>query len=280
MADSNVRSDASMSRPDASMSLIFDVVRNPQEPGYQSDHTPAGPWEKVLVFVVLAALGFGYVAAVAWLRQPSIAETAARALLEEDIVEQIALSSDLSDEIVALTEEVTELQTTLVNPVAPGLLEQIAADSLAAGTIPVTGPGLRITLDDSLAARMDPDGAPPSARVQDSDLRIVVNGLWQAGAEAIAINGQRLTTLSAIRSAGLAILVDLVALNAPYIIDVIGDAGQLQADFARAPAAAHLQLIETTYGIRTDMTVQSQLNLPGANMQLTTAQATAEGASR
>ena len=38
--------------------------------------------------------------------------------------------------------------------------------------------------------------------------KCLVNGLWQAGAEAISINGQRLTSTSAIRFAGQAILVD------------------------------------------------------------------------
>ena len=40
------------------------------------------------------------------------------------------------------------------------------------------------------------------------DLQIVVNGLWDAGAEAISVNGQRLTSKSAIRFAGQAILVN------------------------------------------------------------------------
>ena len=48
----------------------------------------------------------------------------------------------------------------------------------------------------------------------DRDLQVIVNGLWAAGAEAIAVNGQRLTACSAIRSAGEAILVDFRPLSA------------------------------------------------------------------
>ena len=78
----------------------------------------------------------------------------------------------------------------------------------------VTGPGITVTLDDSADAVSGSDPARGSSgfeegRVSAADLQIVSNGLWAAGAEAISINGQRLTTRSAIRFAGQAILVDL-----------------------------------------------------------------------
>ena len=55
------------------------------------------------------------------------------------------------------------------------------------------GPGVRVVADDAPGA--------DSARneVLDTDLQKLVNGLWEAGAEAISINGQRLTNLSTIR---------------------------------------------------------------------------------
>ena len=70
---------------------------------------------------------------------------------------------------------------------------------VVAGELPVRGPGLRFTIDDA-PGRQDAVGADPRAGdaaaggvVLDSDLQIVVNGLWAAGAEAVAVNGQRLT---------------------------------------------------------------------------------------
>ncbi len=64
------------------------------------------------------------------------------------------------------------------------------------------------------------DGRPISddGRVRDVDVQTVVNGLWAAGAEGIAVNGQRLTSLSTIRHAGDAIVVDLRQLARPYTI--------------------------------------------------------------
>ena len=62
------------------------------------------------------------------------------------------------------------------------------------------------------------DRASDTGRVLDRDLQVMVNALWAAGAEAIAINGQRLTARSAIRYAGEAILLDFRPLVPPNVM--------------------------------------------------------------
>ena len=84
----------------------------------------------------------------------------------------------------------------------------------------------------------------------DRDLQIVVNGLWAAGAEAIAINGQRLTARSAIRSAGQAILVDFRPLVAAVRRQRGRRPGGLQTRFAAGSAGAYLRALRDNYGIR------------------------------
>jgi uncharacterized protein YlxW (UPF0749 family) len=71
----------------------------------------------------------------------------------------------------------------------------------------------------------------PEGRVRDADLQDVVNGLWAAGAEAVAVDGQRLTALSAIRSAGESVLVDLRPLSPPYTVEAVGDPAALEVGF-------------------------------------------------
>src|SRR5690606_12738671 len=107
-------------------------------------------------------------------------------------------------------------------------------------------------LDDSREAL---DGLPGSEEgfVQDLDLQVVATALWSAGAEAVAINGHRLTTLSAIRSAGRAILVDLAPLARPYTIEAVGDPQGLQAGLARTTGGAHLAGLRSTFGIAVDI---------------------------
>jgi uncharacterized protein YlxW (UPF0749 family) len=147
----------------------------------------------------------------------------------------------------------------------PALLEVLARDELAAGTAPVSGPGLRLTLRDAPTAQGDTEAVDPDERVQDVDLQVVTNGLWAAGAEAIAVNGQRLTVLTAIRSAGSAILVDLAPLSGPYVVEAIGDPTPMQTAFARTTAAQHLSTLRNTYGIAGEISAQSQLELPGSS---------------
>ncbi len=72
----------------------------------------------------------------------------------------------------------------------------------------------------------------------DVDLQILANGLWQAGAEAVAINGHRLSSLTAIRSAGDAITVDFRSLTRPYRVEAIGDPRTLPARFVETAGGA------------------------------------------
>ena len=99
------------------------------------------------------------------------------------------------------------------------------------GNVAVAGPGVLIVVDDSPAASSD-----ARDRVLDLDLQVLANGLWQAGAEAVAINGHRLSGLTAIRSAGDAITVDYRSLSRPYRIEAIGNPRTLQARFVESPA--------------------------------------------
>ena len=73
-------------------------------------------------------------------------------------------------------------------------------------------------------------------RVIAKDLQYVTNALWESGAEAISINGKRLTSTSSIRFAGSAIIVDYRPLTRPYVITALGDPQRFLA-FADGPAA-------------------------------------------
>ena len=95
----------------------------------------------------------------------------------------------------------------------------------------VRGAGIRITVDDP------PNPVDTTDLVRDEDLAWLVNGLWQAGAEAIAINDQRINALGAIRNVGPAVKVNSLPVNPPYVVQAVGDVLRLQAD-----------LLDTTHG--------------------------------
>jgi uncharacterized protein YlxW (UPF0749 family) len=142
---------------------------------------------------------------------------------------------------------------------------------LLAGATPVAGPGVRLVVDDAKEASGGGSGGPrensdfsDTGRVRDRDMQRVVNGLWSAGAEAITVNGQRLTALSAIRAAGDAILVDNKPLAPPYTVLAIGDGKHLSTAFQDSADGQYLHVLETDYGIRASITVEDRLRLPAA----------------
>ena len=142
--------------------------------------------------------------------------------------------------------------------------------ALLAGATPVHGPGLKLVVDDAKGAGQGGDGAregggfADTGRVRDRDMQRVVNGLWQAGAEGVSVNGQRLTALSAIRAAGDAILVDNRPLVPPYTVLAVGDGDRLRTAFENSADGQYLNVLAENYGVRTSISTQDNVRLPAA----------------
>jgi hypothetical protein len=98
--------------------------------------------------------------------------------------------------------------------------------------------------------------------VTSFDLQILCNGLWQAGAEAMSINGQRLTSRSSIRFAGDAILVDYRPLSPPYVITAVGDGRDLQTGFASTASGVYLKSLGDNYSIPSTIATPAQVDVP------------------
>lgn len=127
------------------------------------------------------------------------------------------------------------------------------------GELAVQGPGLRLVADDAVGARTD------SQRVLGVDLRDIVNALWFAGAEAVSINGERLTPLSAISSAGRTIIVNYTDVRAPYEILAIGNARELERRFYQSTTGQIWMANRNAYGLRFTLSRRGELNLPAAS---------------
>lgn len=102
--------------------------------------------------------------------------------------------------------------------------------------------------------------------MRDSDLQLVVNALWQSGAEAVAINDQRLTNLSAIRAAGDAILVNDHPLTLPYTVQAVGGPTLQQTFQDNAYGGLYLAQLKQEFQIRYDVSAQGGLSLPAATV--------------
>jgi uncharacterized protein YlxW (UPF0749 family) len=143
----------------------------------------------------------------------------------------------------ALRADVDAMQDRLLaaGDAEPALAARIASLGAVAGTTPLKGPGITITMDDAPDAR-----AGSLNRVLDKDLQDVVNVLWESGADGIAVNGHRLTATTAIRSAGDAILVNYEPIARPYVVTAVGGA---PAAVAGSPVRQMLTRLTRDYGL-------------------------------
>ncbi|MEG3613702.1 MULTISPECIES: DUF881 domain-containing protein [Isoptericola] len=260
-------------RPDESMTLLVEVMERPLDPGYAQAAERRAAGERpsratwLLLGLVAVLLGLMTVAAAQQLRAP-VEGVSAREVLEEEITERQAIADDLRERSASLSAEIATLNEEALAAQDAELLDRVRLDGVTTGSVPVSGPGLVVTLSDG-AAGTTPDGTASSAPVQAVDLQRVVNALWASGAEAISVGGERLTSVSAIRHAGQAIMVDLVPLPGPsYEVRAIGDPEAMQTAYARTDAPAYTQLLSSQYGIASSVSTADSLDLPGVGSQL------------
>lgn len=262
-----------------SMTLLTEVMKRPLDPGYaaaaaareaEGEQPTSRRLRTAPLTIVLSMLaGAVLVVGVTELRLPRSSDT--RGLLREEVTVRTTEVDARAEQVEALRTEVQGLQGQRLEGAGDDLLDQVSGLGVLAGAVAVQGPGAVYTLDDAVGVS-DPLATDPRAgedseegRVLDVDLQVVVNGLWAAGAEAISVNGHRLTSTSAIRSAGAAILVDFRPLAPPYVVEAIGDPSTLQTGFARSFAGTYLASLQQNHGVRASISGASILSLDGGD---------------
>ncbi len=261
MTRHQVRGDSR--RPvDWSMDLLRQIRESALDPDYAAVGKRVGPG-RLRAPLALVALVLGAAVAVqGWYTyQASPAAASERDQLISRIRSAEKTNDGLRSQQVALEQEITQLQKKQADT---GSQAQLEAQGAVSGGTAVSGPGMVVVVDDA-------DGTN-GARVTDEDLRQLVNGAWEAGAEAIAINGHRLTTRTAIRSAGAAITVDYRSLLRPYRVEAIGDTRTLPARFAETAGGMWWADAKSNYGLAYDVSTSASLTLPAdPGLNVTTA---------
>ncbi|MFE2460433.1 DUF881 domain-containing protein [Streptomyces sp. NPDC059402] len=266
-------------RPDASMSLLTNVMDHSLDDGYaeaaaRKKADGGGGMPRTLraklglaVGLVLAALVVTVGAAQARVAAPVVAKE------REELVDRIEGETSAADKLEKSVDELRDDVNTRRREALEKSGEGDRSDlvGVLAGAVEVHGPGVKLVVDDAKDVGNGADGKPrgtsgfsDTGRVRDRDMQRVVNGLWESGAEAISINGQRLTALSAIRAAGDAILVDNRPLVPPYTVLAVGDGERLSAAFQDSADGLYLHALQESYGIRTAISVADDLDLPAA----------------
>jgi uncharacterized protein YlxW (UPF0749 family) len=141
------------------------------------------------------------------------------------------------------------------------LNQQLTAARLATGLIAVRGPGAVVEIADS--NRVVPPGDNPiSYIVVVDDLRDIVAALWASGAEAMAINGERLVATSSIYGVGASILVNTAFLSPPFRVEAIGP-DELHDRFLAHPAyLGRVARRIDAFGLEFASASQADLSLP------------------
>lgn len=211
--------------------------------------------------VVLAAFGLLVTVAAVQNSQQAGVQTASRASLIANIEERRDDVATLEERLFDLQELNVSLQDNLddITASSQSALARVERLGVVTGVQAVTGPGVRVTVDDG-----------PSAVVRAADLRALVDGLWNAGAEAIAINGQRLTARSGISNSGVAIRVvgNNRTLSPKYVVEAIGDRGTLQADLMQTSSGLLFRDTAARFGLPVSMDNVERLSLPAAPQRL------------
>lgn len=251
--------------------FLTELFRNPLDPGYADaaarkavEGEPAGgrKWAASgFALVTLVALGFLFVVAY----QQTVADEPARTKARAELIEQVQNRRDETTQLQAkadqLGDDVASLRERELGGATAARLRDLEA---ATGLAPVKGSGAKVRLADGPTPINAVTGERnTAARVKDTDLQLATNALWSLGAEAITINGQRLTATSTIRQAGEAILVDFQPVTTPYEVIAIGP-DDLAEDFRDGYAGRFFKELAAKYGMAFDASDVHDVTLAAA----------------
>jgi uncharacterized protein YlxW (UPF0749 family) len=176
------------------------------------------------------------------------------------IARQQAELADVQRQVQRLTQQAASRDGAVAAAQATG-----DAGATSAGLSALSGPGLEITLND---APTRPDGTlPADARPDDlvihqSDVQAVVNAVWAAGADGVAVMNQRLVETSAVRCVGNVLLLQGRTYSPPFVITAIGSGAAVRAQLAASPQVAILQQAVDAFGLTFTVHDKSSVSLP------------------
>lgn len=172
---------------------------------------------RFLSVVVLAVAGFMMASAAVSARGADLRPNRNTDLIEL-VQAQAARNADLTTQVGKLRKQVDDL-SNLPGTSAVDTTEVAAAAGLTA----VKGPAVSVTLTDAPANVKPPGVAEELLIVHQQDIQAVVNAMWQGGAEAMTIQGQRVTARTGIKCVGNSVLLHGIPYAPPYVIVAIGD---------------------------------------------------------
>lgn len=240
--------------------LLAEIWNRPIDYTAKPGRPPRRTWAgRVLTAATFAATGLLLTLAY----QHTVAAAPQAEQNRDDLRADISAQRDDLDVLAGsadeLREEVAELRDGLLGDRAT--VDRLHDSEALTGLRAVTGDGVVVTVADGPDPAAGSDADP--AKIFDRDLQLVVNTLWAYGAEAVAIDDQRLTATSSIRSAGEAIMVDFAPVSSPYEVSAVGG-DDLAEEFEESATADAFDDYAAEYGISMSVEPVSGLWLPAA----------------
>ena len=176
----------------------------------------------------------------------------------QDVERRAAAASELRQHVDEVSGRMAERDSRIAEATAPGELE------VAAGLVPVSGPGVTVSLDDAprQPGRPPLSDDPDDLVVHEQDVQSVVNALWAGGAEAMTLMGQRIVSTSAVRCVGNTVVLHGRVYSPPFVVTAVGDPAALQRSLADDPGVQYFQTFVDRFGLGYRVETERSVVLP------------------
>lgn len=225
------------------------------------------------LLLAAVALAFGFVVAVQLRAQliPTTNAVARTQALVRSALDLEATNRGDRARIAELRSQLSALEAEAAqrSDASRALAEQLAVLRDQAGLTPLRGPGVAVTLADGQP------GGPNLAdnlgyRIGFQDIQDVVDLLYAAGAEGVAVNGRRITPLSGFRGDGVDVLIDQgPPLDSPFRITAVGDQARLEQSLQDPTGLPDVRLRVERFQIQFNWQAGPDLLLPAYDSSLT-----------
>lgn len=175
-------------------------------------------------------------------------------------------SEKLKGQVRALNSDINTKEQDLKNStkVSDSLLENLDKAKENAGLLEISGQGVQVRLEDA------PSGQTSNKIITAADIRDVINTLWLSGAQAIAINSERLVITSSVDAVMDSIYINKTKILPPFIIYAMGDPVKLKSGLINPDNLTDLHKRVEDTGIKMGVTESKSLTVPAYSGALQT----------
>ena len=219
----------------------------------------------ITVGCVAALAGLLFTTSAQLARSPGTTTTSARqpVNLAQLVLSGAERNDQLESQLDQLTTQIDQLTAATL---LPGVNEDptlVVQEGAAVGSVPVSGPGVRVVLDDAPATAINIPGVMPDDLViHQQDLQAVISALWAGGAEAMTLMGERVTMTSAFRCTGNVLLLHGRVFSPPFVVEAIGDPGRLSAEVMASEGVSIFLTYVEWLGLGFSLDVMPDLTMP------------------